>query len=192
MKRLWSGGLLAALTGVLLALPHPASACSCVALEPADYLRQADAVFSGTVRQVNVVQLGGALVGRVYYATTNVNRVYKGNVGHTVVVETGESGGLCGFPFAVGTTYLIYAKGSGDIFSTNLCAGTLALAEATGRIASLGAGTPVQPPVVPPTPRPRHNPTVTLALGLKAAGVFGALAVLVHLLTIEHAKRKTP
>lgn len=183
---------MAALAGGLLALPQLASACSCVALQPAEYLQQADAVFTGTVEAIDIRQPpGGSLLDRTYRARVRVERIYKGNVGQSAVVETGEGGGLCGFSFTVGRTYLVYAKGTANnALTTNLCAGTTDLANASSHLASLGEGRLAQPPVAPPAAPPSPHPEQMLALGIRAAGVFGALAVLVHLLMLDYPKKK--
>jgi hypothetical protein len=45
-------------------------------------------------------------------------------LGQEIVVNTGLGGGDCGYPFVVGTTYLVYAATSDSQLTTDICSGT--------------------------------------------------------------------
>jgi hypothetical protein len=102
---------IAAALVLLLGSSVPAAACSCVDPgAPADAFAKADAVFTGTVREVTKDE-ARSLRDLPYYRglnfTVDVNRVWKGKV---LPREEMTSGGGCdGLPFRVGTKYLFYA-----------------------------------------------------------------------------------
>ena len=126
--------------------PPVARACSC-APPPAPLvaLGEADAVFSGTVvarRDASKPRADG-MVGSmdpVEY-TIAVLEVWKGELADTVAVRTARSSASCGYPFEVGTRYLIYARTRTDTgcLRTNLCTRTRPLKCADEDIAELNS-----------------------------------------------------
>ncbi len=122
----------------LFASPTPAWACSCmVPPQPSLAFSQADAVFTGRVTSVvNYGQLPLApqvlqwLNSASYYNYYNevtflVSDSWKGVTTTTVVAHTGQSGGGCGYPFALGQQYVVYADNySGMGLETNSCTRT--------------------------------------------------------------------
>lgn len=111
-----------------------AAACSCV--PPASTLtvkqqvvkamKNSGAVFSAKIVAVKDDARGGQ---QITY-TIEVNRVWKGKVSKTTTISTGSNSAMCGFNFAEGGTYLIYAGGtSKDGFHTTHCTRTARLEE---------------------------------------------------------------
>jgi hypothetical protein len=59
--------------------------------------------------------------------------------GHEIVVYTGNGGGDCGYPFAVGTSYLVFASTSKDGLITGICTPTSPAVMASAVIRQLRA-----------------------------------------------------
>lgn len=90
-------------------------ACSCVPQSPCAQFQRVNAVFLGRV--VDVQREGG--INRV---RMEVVRTYKGQVAEHVTVSN-EAGTSCSFTFTVGERFLLFGFGSGQTFSTQMCAG---------------------------------------------------------------------
>jgi hypothetical protein len=160
-----------------------AFACSCVGISSNRALREADAVFRGTVTSKEVV-------GRSDRARTDirfvVDRVYKGTVYREQIVASSRNSDACGLDPEIGSTWVIFAiqgiEGEGNRavnrLITTLCSGNLP--------------TGVAPPVLR-TPRPplagasdreekSTNTDRVLTRGFAIAGIgalfIGALAVI--------------
>lgn len=109
---------------------RPAFACSCAGISTNRALREADAVFRGTV-------ISKQIVGRRDTARTDirftVDRVYKGAVYQEQVVASRHDPGACGLDPEIGSTWVIFAiegiEGEGDRavnrLVTTLCSGNL-------------------------------------------------------------------
>jgi hypothetical protein len=107
-----------------------AFACSCAGISTNRALREADAVFRGTV-------INKEVVGRSEGARTDirfaVDRVYKGTVYREQVVASSRGSDACGLDPEVGSTWVIFAiqgiQGEGDRavnrLITTLCSGNL-------------------------------------------------------------------
>jgi hypothetical protein len=120
------------LLGTCLALVDAteAFACSCAGISTNRALREADAVFRGTV-------INKEVVGRSEGARTDirfaVDRVYKGTVYREQVVASSRGSDACGLDPEVGSTWVIFAiqgiQGEGDRavnrLITTLCSGNL-------------------------------------------------------------------
>lgn len=121
--------VVAAAVLVLLAVASPrARACYCIPPERvADGLRDADAVFTGTVSGLTDTE-----------ATLLVGARFKGEIGRAVTLPTGD-GPDCGYPFEAGRSYLVYARVDGDAgrFRTSICERTAPLAEAQADMVQL-------------------------------------------------------
>ena len=172
------------LLGTCLALVDTteAFACSCAGISTNRALREADAVFRGTVIDKEVV-------GRSERARTDirfaVDRVYKGTVYREQVVASSRDSDACGLDPGVGSTWVIFAihgiQGEGDRavsrLITTLCSGNLP----TG-IAPPGLRNP-RPPLVGASDREERstNADRILTRGFAIAGIgalcAGALAV---------------
>jgi len=109
---------------------RPAFACSCAGISTNRALREADAVFRGTV-------ISKEIVGRRDAARTDirfsVDRVYKGAVYNEQLVASRHDAGACGLDPEIGSTWVIFAvegiEGEGDRavnrLITTLCSGNL-------------------------------------------------------------------
>ena len=160
-----------------------AFACSCAGISTNRALREADAVFRGTVINKNIV-------GRSERARTDirfaVDRVYKGAVYREQVVASSRTSDACGLNPEVGSTWVIFAiqgiEGEGDQavnrLITTLCSGNLP----TG-IAPPALRNP-RPPLAGASDREERstNTDRILTRGFAIAGVgalsVGALAVI--------------
>lgn len=125
-----------------------AHACKCVVREPAELVRDADVVFTGTVTDVRVdepMQGGGQVT-----ATLRADRVIKGPREAVFVVTTRADGAACGYAFGEGTRHLVHAERQDGALTTSLCSGNQVLASggtprersATTRPGEEPAGTP--------------------------------------------------
>lgn len=139
--------LLAALVLALLAVwvaPKPASACDCAGTSPPRALRQSDAVFRGTVTDIDQVGRRGDARADVRF---RVDLVYKGSVFRDQVVATPPDAAACGLSAEVGATWVVFARqgveGRGEDavarLVTTACSGNIASGRAP---ALLGPGQP--------------------------------------------------
>ena len=107
-----------------------AFACSCAGISTNRALREADAVFRGTVINKEVVGRGDAARTDIRFA---VAWVYKGTVYREQVVASTHDSDACGLDPEVGSTWIIFAthsiEGEGDRavsrLITTLCSGNL-------------------------------------------------------------------
>jgi len=127
---------------ILLALavfqPMAARACSCGdPRQPLEELALCTAVFSGRVTNVELVDPYGQgwYLKRVTMALADC---WKGALGSTVIVWTGENEGVCGIDFQVESDWLVYAFGPADTLDASLCSRTQPLEGATYDLAQLG------------------------------------------------------
>ena len=168
------------LLGTCLALVDTtdAFACSCAGISTTRALREADAVFRGTVSSKE--QVGRSSDARIDIRFM-VDQVYKGTVYRQQVVASSLASDACGLDPEIGSTWVIFAiegiEGEGDRavsrLITTLCSGNLP--------------TGIAPPVLLRDPRPpldgasdreerSTNTDRILTNGLAIAGI-GALAV---------------
>ncbi len=105
-------------------------ACSCQPPdEPLIAFEKSSVVFVGKVIGKNLVVEGGQ---RNFDYRFQVLRQFKSPTKDELVVRSGSSGGgLCGYPFAEGEEYLIYAVGSETPY-TGICTRTRKLENAVG------------------------------------------------------------
>jgi len=132
-----------ATVATLFALPQVCFACSCVPPgPPLEELARASAVFRGKV--VAIDQLGA--VKRI---NVQVTTVWKGSVTSETLIQTSGDSAACGFPFEVGSEYLIYANATATTsanerpvapLSTYLCSRTQLASRATDDFGALGPG----------------------------------------------------
>jgi hypothetical protein len=164
-------------TCVALVNTTEAYACSCAGISTNRALREADAVFRGTVSSKEPV--GRAANARIDIRFT-VDRVYKGTVYREQVVASSRDSDACGLDPEIGSTWVIFAiegiEGDGDRavsrLITTLCSGNLP--------------TGIAPPALHNPRRPLDgasdreerstNTDRILTRGLKVAGI-GALVV---------------
>lgn len=138
------------MTAVLFAATTPsddASACSCGPSDtPGEALAKSDAVFEATVEKIDAVPTkmdpvtarvtGGSL------AHVTVLRSWKGAAARShVLVEGGIGASMCGYPFVVGKTYVIYAyRGQESQLRTSICRRTKLSEVAQEDLKALGPG----------------------------------------------------
>lgn len=122
---------------VSLFLPSAANACSCVPTgTPRQELAESDAVFSGKVIGVSEESLQKRVI-------LHVDSVWKGVEKSQVLVETHSQEPACGYPFAEGKRYLVYARvnDQGE-FTTTICSRTKLYSSAGEDLQALGKGNP--------------------------------------------------
>lgn len=127
----------------------PALACSCGETGqhgsvPADF-----DVFTGTVTHIDDPEGGGGAVSsaRPLLVHLAVETVYQGRVAQPRTVSTAASDASCGYPFAVGRRYTVFAQRtlSRGIPAVSLCGGAVA-GSINPATYGLGAGATVPPP----------------------------------------------
>ena len=138
-----------------------AEACTCTERpEPKQALAEADAVFVGAVERIEVRtgprQIRDWAVGRsLQYGgarnTLRVITVWKGPPDEFVSITTVPEG-LCGYPFSVGETYLVYAQRRSGELVADICSRTNTEYKAEEDLQSLGPGTPVLKWDIPSSP----------------------------------------
>jgi hypothetical protein len=125
---------------VLLLPTSGARACTCgELLDPEPAFDASDAVFEATVQAVRVA-------GTEREVDMTVVRSWKGVQTRSVVVWTFASEALCGYPFQIGGSYLVYAVdtsglGSDPRWSTSVCRRTRPMSEAAEDLAFLSGRT---------------------------------------------------
>ena len=129
--------LMAVVTTLLVLVPRPAAACSCLAQADDQLLAQADAAFVGTAlsRRESATSTSAPtiLTGPIVY-TFSVEKVVKGTVGSArQEVRTGPNSAACGASFDIGQRYLVFAQRTpeGDL-QTSLCSGNRLATEQLG------------------------------------------------------------
>ena len=110
-------------------------------ISPSEGLSSSHAVFTGEVTKLEpntATKFAGVAV------TLRVHKVWKGDVGEQVEVHTAGSSAACGYGFAIGETYLVYAsRDEADPMRVSLCSRTAPLADAKEDLDFLGK--PVKP-----------------------------------------------
>lgn len=106
----------------LLAVPS-ALACSCGSWSPHEAMAWADAVFVGLV--VETTRDAEGINDGHLFATIDVDKVWKGNVGERVVIRTAPNSAQCGIYFEKEKRYLVYASRDEDgLLSAYACSRT--------------------------------------------------------------------
>ncbi len=122
----------------------PATACSCVESTPAQAFDRADLVFVGVATEMKV---RSGLFGQSSIDPTTVvftvNEVWKGPRQESITIKTVRSEVSCGFEFAIGVRYLVYARDG----QTGLCDRTALAVRSQEDLAALGEGW--KPPLAP-------------------------------------------
>jgi hypothetical protein len=121
---------------VLMPPTRPAYACSCVRQSvPNQALADATVVFSGQV--TNIGQVKGRL-----NITFRVDEQWKGDSAQSLVIQTAATTAMCGYPFEVGQTYLVYANRRQGRLQTNQCSRTTLLSQAAEDLSVLSKDIP--------------------------------------------------
>ncbi len=157
-------------------------ACTCLNSSPAEALAQADAVFSGTVINIDEQPTDD---DDLYYLVFEllVDSVWKGPVKETIFVASGAYRSFvtsCDFRLRKELSYVVYAYGGPNSLEVRSCSRTIEIDYAYEDLEALGEGTvpepdtvvdPWKPPATPTpnaialpisTPIPPARPTATL------------------------------
>lgn len=151
MKRFWIGRAVLAFF-VIFVEAGPAFACSCVGGSVKDDFRGANAVFTGRVTKIEVVDPMPNGHDRTMIVSFQVSAFWKGVSSQPVMVKTHTLGSNCGFPFQVGQEYLVFAAktkilGEPSVgLETMACTGLNELPGANSIVKQLGR--PKVPPIV--------------------------------------------
>lgn len=131
----------ALLCGLLLP-STPASACSCVPQSIAQAKQEAAAIFEGRVTAIVAAPANGPYALAENDVTLTWVRGWRGVASsQTVTVRTADSSATCGYNFALGESYLVYAGGTSDELLVNNCGRTRLVREAREDLEALGAAT---------------------------------------------------
>jgi hypothetical protein len=145
---------------IIFAVPIGTLACSCAPpADPQTALEQADIVFAGRVVGLQIVPAAGdeatsdpAIEDLI--VTFSVTAIWKWpdeiNLPDIDMVRldlrTAYTCCVCGYPFALGDTYLVYATGDIDALSTSICTRTARLEDAQEDVAVFGPAIFAAPP----------------------------------------------
>lgn len=112
--------------GLTLLGGAPAFACSCAADKPSKLAEDADAVFAGTLADIDgPPQLPIMSSADLARYTFDVDAVYAGDVASVAVVSSAWSGASCGLEgMTVGERYVVIAYRDGEELGATLCGGT--------------------------------------------------------------------
>ena len=156
---------------LVIATPRPAQACSCISgSSPLASFERADAVFVGKVANIGKpAAVDNEGMFDMLEVLLEVERDLKGVPEKLVTVYTASSGVACGFHFAPGERYLIYAyKRDADLY-VGLCSRSSRLKDARedldafdeglyeqlmGMPANHTSGEQPKTPANPPAPQP--------------------------------------
>ena len=149
-----------------------AIACSCVPPGPdAQAIKDADAVFSGTVAEIEPgVEIGFDSVTWTFA----VDEIYKGDVGSSQDVRSQTQSAACGVVFKEGKRYAVFAYENKGNLVTNSCMNTRPLGDGK----ELGLD-----PVAAFDPEPPDEPEETSGWDPFVVGSLG-MVVLVGILTV--------
>ena len=140
-KKIMATLVMAVLAAVLLQAPS-AYACSCAEPVPVEEeMEKSAAVFSGKVvkivdNRILTSMSSDASIGYVF----EVEKAWKGVERKEVVVYTERYSASCGYEFAYGEEYIVYATKEYGKLRTTLCSRTASLPSAGQDLAQLGAG----------------------------------------------------
>jgi hypothetical protein len=147
---------LSALSAISL-WPRSASACSCLeTVPPKEAAQHASIVFEGKVLGFEEIEPQPYVKLRAYQF--EVLRQFKGNQAESFEVRTADNTASCGRPYAIGETYLVYAKERNGHLSDNLCSRSRTIADANEDLVFFGVAEPEPPPADPEPPRVDPEP----------------------------------
>lgn len=188
---------------LLTVRPQVTYACSCVVpAPPLEAMENSSAVFEGTV--ISVAKPTGIIQSSAdpMQVTFQVGARWKGDLDNQVTVSTAQSGDSCGFEFAKGERYMVYARGAeadGSIakgneeqseFTTSLCSRTALYADAQEDLNELGPGNGGGSPTAPPENAEGDGPSVpgdihsATAPWLLYVGLGAGIVILIALILI--------
>ncbi len=148
----------------------PVFACSCAMATSAEQFDGATAVFVGTVSDITTD-------GRNNLVDFTVSESRKGLDAAAITVRTGQWSAACGFEFAEGNEYLVYAYEEQGQLATGLCTGTSLLAVAQNDIDEPGV---VNSSVEPGAEAEKGSIISTVIVGVLAFGAGALTACIVR------------
>lgn len=181
--------------------PGTACACSCAPLKPAEQVKQATTVFTGTVVASHQVKGDPLGPNPPIVHTFRADQVYKGGTGAEYRVVTNADSAACGYAFAVGSRYLVFASDRksgmfdpdpGVPLHTSLCDGNQPVRPGEGPLRAedgLQSGEPLTAELLsalgtatrpqPATPRPPADasPTVPVSPWIYSGGAVLVLGL---------------
>lgn len=126
------GQLLCAVALLLFAASSRSEACSCMPPgPPADEFPKADAVFVGKVTRIEPNSGNDPAGMGDLKVTLHLEKGYRGDLKENVEVVTAGSSAACGYGFAEGDTYVVYANSSEEKLHVSLCSRTAAIGNAS-------------------------------------------------------------
>ncbi len=148
---------------LMLSLPVPAHACSCISSPIDEALAGATEVFTGRVTAVKNPYAGAVIQSSMdpLSVTMSVDRVWKGTLGRSVELRTANSGASCGYRFDANEIYLVFAHDR----HVSLCSRTKPIATATEDLAALGDSHVPENAAFVPQPSPTASPREPDAIG---------------------------
>ena len=157
--------LIPVVAALLLVQPDLTYACKCATPgPPSEELLNSDLVFSGRVISIQSIDgVDGAASDPdpevpdfgVYSIEFDVETVWKGTVLETMYLTTNRDSASCGFTFAEGTSYVVYAQ---DDLIVHRCSRTRLLSEAALDLDELGEGSaPAEGAASPPESLPESG-----------------------------------
>lgn len=148
----------------------PALACSCVVGQTSDFVSSSDDIVAGTL--VDIREPHGFVMssGDPVTYVVDVDAVFRGDAGRSVVFTSAISGASCGLEgMVVDRRYVFFLDGEGGSRSASLCGGT-AVASATLEAEVEALTGPASPPVGDGDPLPTADLTGWF-LGAAATGL---------------------
>lgn len=165
---------LVAAASVVVLVPSTAFACSCSSDSWAGHVDNADLVVRGTIKDRDAPLFADLRSDDSVTYTVAVSKVFKGESGGAILVESAGSGASCGLEVEVGRDYVLFANaGTKGVYDANLCGGTSrATASSIAKTSAItGRATPPDKSTAAPADAPSM---AALAVGGFAAAVLGA------------------
>ncbi len=110
----------------LFASAENSYACSCVFSKEA-VKKQVKNAFQGStaIFEAEVLEVRESTENDFrLFVKVRISKSWKGEKTDEIIITTPSQGSLCGYDFAVGKSYLVYANGTGDQLSVFLCSRT--------------------------------------------------------------------
>lgn len=116
-----------------------AQSCACVNQEEKEAFEKSAAVFEGQVKEILPALADQSNSPAYQRVRLQVARSWKGVREEQLVIST-AGGENCGYNFAVGRSYLVYAQSVGTDLVTSACSRTKLISEAESEIKAMGIG----------------------------------------------------